>query len=110
MASIELFNNYTNLNKSWDNQISELDNRTMPLIEAQVGSEDTILYNPIKQLSKTEVTSHRAVGIKLIPRVDKCQIYDVNTVKLYLKQFLVSKQLMQDSETEFPPITKSQFL
>ena len=110
MASIELFNNYTNLNKSWDNQISELDNRTMPLIEAQVGSEDTILYNPIKQLSKTEVTSHRAVGIKLIPHVAGCQIYHVNTVKLYLKQFLVSKQLMQDSETEFPPIKKSQFL
>jgi hypothetical protein len=110
LASIELINNYENLNELWNRQIAVLDNRTMPFIEAQVGSEDTILYNPIKQLSKTEVTSHRAVGIKLIPLVHGCQTYHVDTVKLYLKQFLVSKQLMRDSETEFPPITKSQFL
>jgi hypothetical protein len=98
------------LNKLWDKQIAVLNNQSMPFIEAQVGSKDTILYNPIKQLSKTEVTSHRAVGIKLIPLVHGCQTYHVDTVKRYLKQFLVSKQLMQDSETEFPHITKSQFL
>lgn len=111
MSSIDLLKrNYGNLNKLWDTLIAELDNRTMPYIEARVGSEDPILYHNIERLSKTEVTSHKSVGIKLIPEVEGCPIYHVDTVKLYLKQFLVSKMLMKESDTVFPSITKSQFL
>ena len=102
--------NYDYLNTMWERQIASLDNTHMPYIEAPVGSEDPILYQDIKQLSKTEVTSYKAVGIKLIPDVEGCPIYDVDTVKQVLKRFLVSKHLMKDSETTFPPITKSQFL
>jgi hypothetical protein len=102
--------NYDYLERMWETQIASLDNNTMPYIEVPVGTVDPIYYQPIKQLSKTEVTSSKAVGIKLIPEVEGCPIYDVYTVRQELKRFLVSKHLMKDSETLFPRITKSQFL
>jgi hypothetical protein len=111
MSQIDLLKiNYGYLNKMWEIQIASLDNTTMPYIEVSVGTEDPISYQPINQLSKTEVTSYKAVGIKLIPEVAGCPIYKVETVRQVLKRFLVSKHLMKDSETLFPPIIKSQFL
>jgi hypothetical protein len=102
--------NYDYLNSMWEIQIASLDNNAMPYIEVSVGTEDPIFFQPIQQLSKTEVTSYEAVGIKLIPEVPGCPIYSVDTVKRELKRFLVSKNLMKDSDTPFPHITKSQFL
>lgn len=111
MSQIDLLQrNYDYLNRMWDIQIASLDNNTMPYIEVSVGTEDPIYYQPINQLSKTEVTSYKAVGIKLIPEVAGCPIYSVDTVRQELKRFLVSKHLMKDSETLFPRFTKSQFL
>jgi hypothetical protein len=111
MSQIDLLQrNYDNLNSMWEIQIASLDNNTMPYIEVPVGTEDPICYQSIKQLSKTEVTRFKAVGIKLIPEVAGCPIYSVDTVRQELKRFLVSKHLMNDSETLFPRFTKSQFL
>jgi hypothetical protein len=111
MSQIDLLQrNYDYLNHMWEIQIASLDNNTMPYIYVPVGTEDPIYYQPIKQLSKTEVTSYKAVGIKLIPEVAGCPIYSVDTVRQELKRFLVSKHLMNDSETLFPRIIKSQFL
>ena len=94
----------------WDIQIEALDKTTMPFIDAPVGIHDEILYIPIERLSKTEVTSHNAIGIKLIPHVEGCPIYHVESVKGLLKTFLVSKGLMTNLDQPFPQFTKSQFL
>jgi hypothetical protein len=111
MSQIDLLQrNYDDLNSKWEIQIASLGNTTMPYIEVSVGTEDPISYQPINQLSKTEVTSYKAVGIKLIPEVAGCPIYNVDTVRQELKRFLVLKRLMKDSEAPFPRITKSQFL
>lgn len=111
MSQIDLLrSNYVNLKTKWDIQIEALDKTTMPFIEAPVGIHDTILYIPIERLSKTEVTSHNAIGIKLIPHVEGCPIYHVESVKCLLKTFLVSKGLMINLDQPFPQFTKSQFL
>lgn len=111
MSQIDLLQrNYDYLNAMWEKQIDTLDKNTMPYIEVPVGTEEPIYNLPITQLSKTEVTSFKAVGIKLIPEVEGCPIYSVDVVRRELKRFLVSKQLMNDSDTQFPRITKSQFL
>ena len=111
MSQIYLLrSNYVDLITKWEIQIEALDKTTMPFIEAPVGIHDTILYIPIERLSKTEVTSHNAIGIKLIPHVAGCPIYHVESVKCLLKTFLVSKGLMTKLDQPFPQFTKSQFL
>jgi len=113
MSQIDLLQrNYDYLNRMWEIQIDSLENNTMPYIEVPVGTECPIYFQPIQQLklSKTEVTSYKAVGIKLIPEVEGCPTYSVDAVRDELKRFLVSKHLMKDSDTLFPRITKNQFL